>query len=165
MTETPDNNGRDAQGRFAKGNQGGPGGARRRVFDLRRAADEAIDPEHIAAIMRRAARMALEGNLAAMRFVVERTCGRATERPEEPMPLPIDLPRLRTANDCSLASQRIVEGIASGTVGREEAAFLMNAIQTHVKSIEANELEQRLTHLEQAAESVNSKEPSRKTSR
>ena len=165
MKEATDDNERDAQGRFAKGNQGGPGGARRRVFDLRRAADEAVAPEHLAAIMRRATRMALEGNLSAMRFVVDRTCGRVTERPEEPVPLPIALPRLRTANDCTVASQNIIEGVANGTISREEAAFLMNAIQAHLKSIEVNELEQRLTQLEQAAESVAGEQPSRKASR
>ena len=42
-----DSNGRDATGRFTEGNAGGPGGARRRSSELRRAAEEAITPEHV----------------------------------------------------------------------------------------------------------------------
>ncbi len=53
---TPD---RDHRGRFAAGNQGGPGRRRGHANALRRAAEEAISPEHVAAIMRRATRKAV----------------------------------------------------------------------------------------------------------
>ena len=46
--------GRDRTGRFAKGNQGGPGRPRGSGNALRRAAEEAVTPEHVAAIIRRA---------------------------------------------------------------------------------------------------------------
>ncbi len=74
MTDSGENNERDERGRFAVGNPGGPGGPRRRTSELRRAAEEAITPEYVAAMVRKATRMGLEGNLAAMRLVFERTC-------------------------------------------------------------------------------------------
>ena len=79
MTDGGENTGRDNRGRFMVGNAGGPGVPRRRTFELRRAAEEAITPEHVAATVRKATRMGLEGDLAAMRLVFDRTCGRATE--------------------------------------------------------------------------------------
>lgn len=147
---------RDARGRFAPGNPGGPGGARRRPSELRRAAEEAVTAEHVQAIMRRAARMALEGNLAAMRFVLERTAGRAAEAPVEIEPLGIELPRLRTTADCNAAIEKLVEGICKGSVDRDAAKLLIDAIQTRLKAIEVNELEVRLAELEAAAKVVES---------
>src|SRR5690606_37661206 len=97
MTEGGDNNtsnGRDERGRFTFGNPGGRGGPRRRSSELRRAAEDAITPEHVAAMVRKATRMGLEGNLTAMRLVFERTCGRAADAPIEAEPLGISLPRL-----------------------------------------------------------------------
>ena len=149
-----DSNGRDATGRFTEGNAGGPGGARRRSSELRRAAEEAITPEHVTAMIRKAARMALEGNLPAMRLVLERTTGRAPEAPVEVEPLGIELPRLRTAADCNAAIEKLVDGICKGNVDRDAAKLLIDAIQTRLKAIEVNELEVRLAQLEESAKAV-----------
>ncbi len=154
MTDGGENIGRDNQGRFTVGNPGGPGGPRRRTSELRRAAEEAITPEHVAAMVRKATRMGLEGDLAAMRLVFDRTCGRATEAPVDAEPLGVALPRLRTADDCNTAIERLIDGICKGTVDRESAKLLIDAIQTRVKSIEVNELEERLTQLEETTNHV-----------
>ena len=105
MGDGGDNTGRDNQGRFTAGNPGGPGGPRRRTSELRRAAEEAITPDHVAAMVRKATRMGLEGDLSAMRLVFERTCGRAAEAPVDAEPVGVALPRLRTAEDCNTAIQ------------------------------------------------------------
>jgi hypothetical protein len=148
------NDGRDTNGRFAQGNPGGPGGSRRRASELRRAAEDAITPEHIAAMIRKATRMGLEGNLSAMRLVFERTSGRAADAPTEAEPVDLALPRLRTAADCNAAIEKLVDGICKGTVDRDVAKVLIDAIQTRLKAIEVSELEQRLTELEQATGTV-----------
>lgn len=71
---------RDAKGHFLKGNKGGPGypGAAR-VFEFRKAIQDAVEPEVAAGIIRKAAAMALGGNIEAMRLVLERLVGRPTE--------------------------------------------------------------------------------------
>lgn len=150
MADSP-TNGRDANGRFAAGNQGGPGGPRRRASELRRAAEEAITPEHVQAMIRKAARMGLEGNLAAMRLVMERTCGRAAEAPVENAPVPIALPRLLTAADCNLALERVLDGIVTGKVDHGTAKLLTDAIATRLKAIEVTDMETRLSELEKSA--------------
>ena len=151
MAKDGDNTGRDEHGRFAKGNPGGPGGARRRPSELRRAAEEAISPEHVAAMVRKATSMGLQGNLGAMRLVLERTCGRSAQAPVEAEPIDLSIPRLRTAEDCNVAIQVLIDGICSGSIDRDAAKLLIDAIQTRIKAIEANELEDRLTQLEQTA--------------
>jgi hypothetical protein len=145
---------RDDGGRFASGNTGGPGRPRGRGNALRRAAEDAIAPEHITAILRRATRMALEGNMAAMRLVMERTCGRPFEAPATGMPVELELPQLRTAANCTFAIDKLAEAICKGTVDRDAAKILLEVIQTRLKAIEVTDLENRLAQLEQAAEAV-----------
>ena len=154
MADGGENNGRDERGRFTTGNPGGPGGSRRRAFTLRRAAEEAISPEHIEAMIRKATRMGLEGNLSAMRLVLDRVCGRAAEAPNDAEPVSLQLPPLRTAADCNLAIDRVIDGIMKGTVDRDVATLLIDAIRTRLKAIEVNDLEARLAELEKTAGTV-----------
>jgi hypothetical protein len=104
--------------------------------------------------MRRALRMALEGNLAAIRFVVERTCGRAPEAPAEGLALDITLPRLQTVANCTAAIDRILEAVCQGTIDRDSAKMLVDGINARMKAIELNEMEARLVELEKAAGTV-----------
>ena len=145
---------RDRQGRFAEGNPGGPGRPRGTGNALRRAAEDAVTPEHIGAIIRRATRMALEGNLAAMRIVLERVCGRPHEAPSQGIPLDLDLPNLRTAANCAFAIDQLVEAICAGTCDHESAKVMIDVIQTRLKAIEVNDLEERIAELESAASAV-----------
>ena len=129
---------------------------------MRRAAEEAITPEHVGALMRRALRMALEGNLGAMRFVMERVCGRSAEAPAQPAaPLELELPRLDTAADCNVALQRIAEAVCAGTVDREAAKMLIDVIQTRLRAIEVGDLEKRVEELEGIADTVEHRGPRR----
>ena len=154
MADSDNINGRDDRGRFAPGNSGGPGGSRRRACELRQAAEEAITPEHVAAMVRKATRMGLEGNLGAMRLVFERTCGRSAQAPVAAEPIGISIPSLRTAEDCNTAIGRLIDGICNGDVDRDVAKLLIDAIETRLKAIEVNELEERLAQLEQTTEHV-----------
>ena len=78
--------------------------------------------------------------------------GRAADVPVEAEPLGVALPRLRTAENCDTAIQVLIDGICKGTVDRDMAKLLIDAIQARVKAIELNDLEERLAQLEQTAE-------------
>lgn len=71
---------RDEHGHFLPGNKGGPGypGAAK-VFEFRKAIQEAVEPGVAAAIIRKAATLALAGNIDAMRLVLDRLVGKPTE--------------------------------------------------------------------------------------
>jgi hypothetical protein len=68
---------RGEDGRFLKGNPGGPGNPHiRQVARLKAALYESITPDDVHALMRRMLDEALAGNVAAARLVVEHTLGK-----------------------------------------------------------------------------------------
>lgn len=68
--------GRNARGRLAPGNAGGPGNpAARQVMRLRHALLDAITEEDLGAIVAKLLEMAKAGNMAAIREVLDRTLG------------------------------------------------------------------------------------------
>jgi len=152
MSGTGDSSGRDARGRFAPGNPGGPGGARRRPFELRRAVQEAVTPEMAEALARRLLRMGLEGTLPAIRLLLEHTGGRPSEAPAEAEPLPLLLPPLRTAADCAAAIDRVIQARIGGAINTEDARLLHDLIQQRRQAIEAADHEQHLADLEAEAQ-------------
>ena len=126
---------------------------------MQRAAQDAITPEHITAMMRKAMRLGLEGNLTAMRFVMERTVGRAPEAQVIAEPIGIDMPALRTAADCARAIDELTGAICSGAVNREQATLLISVVQTRLRTIETRDLEERLAALEQQTDEVEIEKP------
>jgi hypothetical protein len=154
VVDKPDNTdwARDARGRFGPGNPGGPGGSRKKALILRKAAEDAITPEVIAGLIKRAARKGLEHcDIAAIRLVFERTVGRVAPAPAETEPLALVLPPLKTVKDCATASQRILDAIVAGTLDPPIANAMNNAVATRLKAIEMTELTQRIEELEQKA--------------
>ncbi len=150
---------REPSGRFATGHAGGPGRPKGKGYQLQRAAQEAISTEHFAAMMRRAMRMALEGNLQAMRFVAERVCGKAPDAPADATPLDINPPRLRTATDCTAAVQKLTDAICHGTIDIMHGKVLLDAIQTQARLLEVTDLEARLIELEHTARVIEATPP------
>ena len=121
---------------------------------LQRAAEDAVSPDLVNAIVRRAARSALEGNLAATKVVLDRVCGRPTEAQADIASPDIALPRLTTAAACPAAIDVLIAAMTAGTVDLPTAKFLLDAVEQRRKAIETLEHEQRLTELEKAAASV-----------
>lgn len=72
--------GRDASGRFAPGNAGGPGAIAhersKRARELRQALHAAVTPEDIAAVARALVDRAKAGDVAAARELLDRIIGR-----------------------------------------------------------------------------------------
>lgn len=147
MAAGAEGEGRDERGRFTAGNRGGAGGTRRRAFTLRRAAEEAITPEHVAAMIRKATRMGLEGDLGAIRLVLDRVCGRPDKMPAEPESIPLQLPDLRSAADCNAAVDRVLDATLQGAIDHEVAKLLLEAIRIRTRAIELNEVQQEMADL------------------
>jgi hypothetical protein len=145
---------RDDQGRFQPGCAPGPGRPRGRANMLQRAAEEAISPEMVSGMVRRAARQGLEGNVAATKMVLDRVCGRPPEAQPEGTPADIGMPRLLSAPDCAAAIDRVIAAMTAGTVDLPTAKFLLDAVERRRKAIETIEHEERLTDLEQAASNI-----------
>lgn len=74
----PSRNGRTAGGQFAKGNSGGPGNPHgKRVAELRAALLEAVTPADIAAVAKALVLRAKQGEVPAIRELLDRLVGRA----------------------------------------------------------------------------------------
>ena len=79
-TTTPFADGRDKRGRFAKGNAGGPGNPHAaQVARLRAALLNAITEDDIRALVERLLELARDGELRAIKEVLDRTLGRPVE--------------------------------------------------------------------------------------
>ena len=73
-------NGRDATGRFAKGNSGGPGNPyAKKVGQLRSAMMRAVTPTDMRSIVQKLVELAREGNVPAAREVIDRCVGKPFE--------------------------------------------------------------------------------------
>ena len=145
---------RDPNGRFAPGNAGGPGRSKGKGHELQRAAQDAITPEHIAALMRKALRMGLEGKPGGDALRRGRTCGKAPDAPPMGVPLDISPPKLRSAADCTAAIQKVTDTLCNGTLDLLHGKVLLDAISTQAKLIEVGDLEARLAELEKQASVV-----------
>jgi hypothetical protein len=78
-TPTGDN-GRDARGRFVKGNAGGPGNPlAARVSKLRSALLNAVTEDDVKEIVRKLVSLAKDGDTVAARILFERVLGRPVE--------------------------------------------------------------------------------------
>ena len=97
--------------------------------------------------------LALQGNLQALRILLDRACGRPGEVPLGE-PLDIAVPRLRTAADCSAAIEKITEGICRGTLDVGVAKLPIDAVTARIKVLEVTELEARIGELEKQAATV-----------
>jgi len=94
-------NGRDSNGRFTKGNRGGPGNPyARRVADFRRVLLEAVSDQDLHDIARTLVEKGKAGDVMAAREVLDRMLGKAKTTlavEVEPMELgPMRMPGVRT---------------------------------------------------------------------
>jgi hypothetical protein len=121
---------------------------------LQRAAENAVSPEMVSGMVRRAARAGLEGNFAATRLVLDRVCGRSPEARAEVEPTDVEMPTLATAANCTAAIDKIIAAITAGTVDLATAKFLLDVVERRRKTIETVDQEERIVELEKAAESV-----------
>jgi hypothetical protein len=126
---------------FVEGNPGRPKGTRNKVT----LAVEALIGDEAETITRKVIDLAKTGDLTAIRICIDRF---APARRDSPVAF--ELPKLSTAADAVKASAAIVEAVAIGELTPSEAAELAKVVDGFTRAVEAAELEQRLTKLEQA---------------
>jgi hypothetical protein len=134
--------GRDANGRFAKGNPGQPKGSRHRAT---LAAEALLDGE-AEALTRAAIEAGLAGEPVALRLCLERIIPARKSRPVR-----FAMPPLKTAADATIAMATIVEATAAGDITPDEAEAFTRLVEAFVKVVELTDLERRVRELEAAA--------------
>ncbi len=135
------NGDRQPNGKFAKGNPGGPGRPRGEPAKLARAVREkwsARFDELATNILNRA----LEGDIDATRLVIERLYPKPRDGHLALTDMPMD--------SLSSMTGRIVQAVAEGEISPSEGSVLADVVAKHAKSLEIEEIESRLARLEEA---------------
>jgi len=142
-----ENDGRDSQGKFLKGEwKGGPGNPQiRRLAAYKKALHETITEEDARAIFQNLATQARDGDLEATKVLIPYLLGRPKVQESD---IKINLPKLQTTSDLLEANSSILASIAAGDVTLEEAAQLGAIVDLSRKTLELCEFEQRLIALE-----------------
>jgi len=132
---------RQADGRFARGNPGGPG--RPRACE-RAAALDLLAAEAGADLIEVALSEAKKGNLRAVEMLLDRIWPARRGRPVE-----VDAPPIRVTADVLPAGAAVTSAVLGGELTPEEGSAAARVLVAHQKMIETVDLEARLEHLEQ----------------
>jgi hypothetical protein len=127
---------------FAPGNPGKQHGARHRVT---RAVEILMEGEH-EKLTRIAIDKALGGDTGALRLCLDRIAP-----PRRDVPVSIELPPVRSAEEAAEASASVLASVANGEVTPDEAGRIMALLASHKSIVTAGELERRIAALEEAA--------------
>jgi hypothetical protein len=136
---------------FQKGASGNPAGRPQGSRNKVTLALEALLDGEGEALTRKAIDLAKGGDLTAMRLCLERIIPARKDRP-----VSFRMPPIESAADAARASSALVAAVAEGDLTPSEAAELGKLVESYVRTLEANEFEQRLAKLE--ASNVNKAE-------
>lgn len=139
--DTPNNGGRNTDGKFAPGNRlgGNKTGSRHKVT---RAIEALLEGQH-EALTKTAIDKALQGDTVALRLCLDRIAP-----PRKDVPVSFTLPPIKTAADTVTASSSLLEAVAAGEVTPDEAGRVMALLTSHKALVEAGDLERRIEALE-----------------
>jgi hypothetical protein len=144
MTNNDDRNkgpasGRDpTTGRFVGGNAGRPRGARHKTTIIAEALLDGEAPE----LIRKAIQMAMDGDSAAMRLLVERILP-----PRRDSTVEVELPPIANGG-APVVIAALLEAVASGEVTPSEAQKIGSTVGQWIRAVELAELESRIAALE-----------------
>lgn len=126
---------------FKPGQSGNPGGRPKGIVDSRHRLRAALDP-HADELLARAVEMAKAGDVAVLTFLL----GRAMPAPKpETVPINVEIPD----GTLTQKAEALVAAAASGALPASTAAELLGGLATVARLREVDELEARLTALEE----------------
>jgi hypothetical protein len=139
-TQAPRKSAKKTRGKpFQPGNAGKPKGTRNKTT----LALEALLDGEAEALTRKAIEMALTGDGAAMRLVMDRILPPRKERP-----VMFTMPKLEKVGDAVKATAALAEAVANGDITPGEAGELSRLVDGFTKAVELHEIQQRLDKLE-----------------
>ncbi len=128
---------------FQKGQSGNPKGRPAGARNRRTIALEEMLEGEIEAITRAAIDAAKNGDMAAIRLIMDRVLPPARCRP-----ISIDLPAITDAASISSAQAEILRAVSTGDLLLDEAEALSGLLEARRRSLEAADLEERIKQLE-----------------
>lgn len=116
-----------------------------RICEYRNAIKAAVTEEDLHRVFTVLKRLALRGDIDAIRELLNRTLGKA--RVSESL-TDIDLPELASTKDAVMASNAILAAVRSGRLGTDDAAKLAALVELTRRTLETDQLAERLAVLE-----------------
>ena len=127
-------NAKEPRGRpFQKGNPGRPPGAKNKATSLA----NGLTGEQGEELLRKAVEMAMGGNVAMMKFLLDRFL------PKE-RPIGLELPRLDYAHDSVDAMAEIVKAVSSGRISPREAADVAQLVSAFTRAIDQTDAQMEI---------------------
>ena len=155
MSDEPaKSDGRDAQGRFLKGQyKGGPGNPNlRRSGALRQALAKAVTPATMKRIMVKLVAKAESGNLPAIKELLDRLFGRPQQASSYVAGGGLDFTSLRTPDDVIRAGEQLAKAVSDGTITPEDSKGVTVLLEFVRRSIETGDLAKKLDELRKLVE-------------
>ena len=129
---------------FKAGQSGNPAGKPRGTRSKATVLLEAMLQENAEAITEAVIQQARGGNLLAARIILERLIPPVRERP-----INVELPDVASTEGVAAAQSAILKAVATGEILPAEASTLSAIVETRRRSIETQELADRIEKLEQ----------------
>ena len=134
-------NGRNTAGKFTSGNAGRPKGARNK----KTLAIESLLEGQAEALTQTAISKALEGDGIALRLCIERIAPAPKDKS-----VSFSLPEMKDVMDASKAASSVLTAVSEGELTPIEGTRVMGLIDSYRRTLELNEIEERLQALENA---------------
>lgn len=144
MTTEPENTGRNQDGTFAKGQSGNPNGRPKGSLNNSTKIAITLFENEIEGIARTAISMALNGDIQAIKLILERIVPPRKERF-----IDLSLPAIKNAQDILSVNKYVVGAVTNGELTTSEGHNIMAILENLRKTIETEELEQRINMLEE----------------
>jgi hypothetical protein len=138
-----ENSGKKQDTRFKPGQSGNPKGKPRGAKNHATKLAEKLIDNQCEALVQKAVEMALNGDMQALKLLIERLIPARKDRPVK-----LDLPKIQSAQDIINVMGLIVENVGKGELEPEQAKTLATILELNRKSIETAEIEERLLALE-----------------
>ncbi|MCX5888259.1 MAG: DUF5681 domain-containing protein [Deltaproteobacteria bacterium] len=132
-------------GQFKPGQSGNPTGRPKGSKHKATLAAQALLDGEAEGLTRKCIKMGLNGDPVALRLCLERLVP-----PRKDGPISIKLPAMKTAGDAVKVSGAIIGAVARGDLTPSEGEALARMVETHRRTLELEEIERRLTALEQS---------------
>lgn len=130
-------------GRFHKGQSGNPKGKPQGVRNRNSIVAERLFADEIQEICGSVIAQAKAGNMQAAKIILDRVLP-----PIKDKPFLIDLPKMTNGSDLLKAMECITFAVGSGQISPLEGESIARIVDTHIKALELNEIEKRLSSLE-----------------
>jgi hypothetical protein len=130
--------------RFRKGQSGNPKGKTKGTKNKATLAAEMLLEGELEGICRRLIEEALEGNIQAIKLVLDRILP-----PKKSPTIALELPELKNSADALKTMAVITQAVGNGEISPAEGETLSGIVGTYVKALEASDFEMRLKSLEE----------------